>query len=69
MKVSYTYTPQFKVYFYDLLNLQSFGGQYEHYTNAQFVARTMLTSERKSAFKIVRISDGVVLAQSKAAQS
>lgn len=59
----------FQIVFYDMFNQRVLGGQYISFANAVLTARGITKNGFKSSWEIVRLSDGVILAQSKVAQS
>lgn len=55
---------QFRLVFTDMLNQTVLGGHYYHFETAMAYAHTITAAGRKSSFKVIRLSDKVVLAQS-----
>lgn len=66
---SVVYQERYQLFFTDMLNQRIIGGQYQSVAVAILVGRGIVAGGRRSTFKVIRMSDGVTLAQSKAAQS
>lgn len=59
----------YRIHFTDTLNQVAHGGLYLSMGLALYTARGIVRAGFKTSWKIVRESDGIVLAQSKATQS
>ena len=59
----------YKLTFKDMLNQKVSGGRYLSFAHAILTARGIVANGFRSSFEIVRLSDGVILAQSKVGQS
>lgn len=55
----------YQVKFTDTLNQSVLGGKFWTFDAAMACVHNTIGSSRKSSFKIIRVSDGIVLAQSK----
>ena len=60
---------QYQLIFTDMLNQRHLGGKFFTFIEALLVARDITGIGYRSTFKIARVSDNVVLAQSKVTQS